>query len=82
MAELVYCINHEMTATLNDFLIRRTGRLYFERPSLEELYPFFAEEMGKILNWSEAEKLREMGKFKREYDEVLSFMPSSSMADV
>lgn len=31
MAELIYSFDHEMTATASDFLVRRTGMLYFER---------------------------------------------------
>lgn len=31
MAELIYSFDHEMTATVSDFLVRRTGMLYFER---------------------------------------------------
>jgi glycerol-3-phosphate dehydrogenase len=34
LAEAEYCLENEMTNNLSDFIIRRTGRLYFERPEL------------------------------------------------
>jgi glycerol-3-phosphate dehydrogenase len=73
MAELWYCVHHEMSVSLSDYLIRRTGRLYFQRQELANLYPILAEMMGELLDWDEAKILREMGKFKKEYDAVLDF---------
>jgi len=73
MAELWYCVHHEMSVSLSDYLIRRTGRLYFQRQGLGNLYPTLAEMMGELLGWNEAQILREMGKFKKEYDAVLNF---------
>ncbi len=35
-AELQYCITNEMVATVADFLIRRTGRLYFLPETIAE----------------------------------------------
>lgn len=79
-AELWYGIHHEMSVTLCDYLIRRTGRLYFERPTLAEWYPRLANMMATLLSWNEAKKLRELGAFKREYDEVLTFERAAVMA--
>jgi glycerol-3-phosphate dehydrogenase len=62
-----------MSVSLSDYLIRRTGRLYFQRQELGNLYPILAEMMGELLDWDEAKILREMGKFKKEYDAVLDF---------
>lgn len=73
MAELWYAVNFEMTNNLDDYLIRRTGRLYFERANLGHWYPFLADEMAKLLNWSESEKLRILANFKHEFDEVVEF---------
>jgi glycerol-3-phosphate dehydrogenase len=73
MAELWYAVNYEMSVSLCDYLIRRTGRLYFQRQELGELYPILAEMMGELLGWDESKVLREMAKFKKEYDAVLEF---------
>ncbi|NNC69503.1 MAG: glycerol-3-phosphate dehydrogenase, partial [Flavobacteriaceae bacterium] len=34
VAELKYCLTHEMVCTPLDFFIRRTGRMYFDKPSV------------------------------------------------
>ncbi len=72
-AEIWYGVHYEMVNNLNDFLIRRTGKLYFERDTLDKWYPFFANELAKLFNHSESDMWRDMGAFKKEYDEVLSF---------
>ncbi len=72
-AEVWYSMHHEMTAGLSDYLIRRTGRLYFERPSLAKWYPFVADLMAKELNWSEERKAAEIKAFEKEYQHVVHF---------
>ncbi|BDS12298.1 glycerol-3-phosphate dehydrogenase/oxidase [Aureispira anguillae] len=72
-AEVWYAIHYEMTNNLCDFFIRRTGRLYFERPTLKRWYPYVANEMAKILAWSEERKSKEVEDFEKEYHAVLSF---------
>lgn len=72
-AELWYGIEHEMVTNLNDFLIRRSGRLYFERDTLGHWYPYLADQMAKLLNWSEEEKQQQLISFRKEYEEVVSF---------
>jgi glycerol-3-phosphate dehydrogenase len=71
--ELWYGIHHESVQHLNDFLIRRTGRLYFERPYLRYIYPAILEEMAAILGWSEDEKSRMKREFKIEYESSIRF---------
>ena len=78
MAELWYSVHYEMTTNLCDYLIRRTGRLYFYRPTLGTLYPDLAIMMRKLLGWDEAKMLRELARFKREYEEVLDFAPQKT----
>ena len=52
-AELWYAVEFEQVLSLCDFLIRRSGRLYFDRPALKDTYLFVAAELGKMLNWTE-----------------------------
>lgn len=73
VAELWYVIHHEMTLNLEDYLIRRSGRLYFDRETLGLWYPFIADEMAKILNWSEDEKEQHLRNFRKEFEEVVAF---------
>lgn len=73
LAELHYGIRHEMVCTLSDFLIRRTGRLYFERPQLAQIYPFLHKEMAKIFKWNTKQKAAILQEFEQEYHAVMSF---------
>lgn len=72
-AELWYAVHYEMTNNLCDFLIRRTGRLYFERPMLAAYYPYIADEMALMLGWSAAEKQQAISDFEKEYQAVMQF---------
>lgn len=72
-AEIWYSVHYEMTNTLCDFIVRRTGRLYFERPSLAAIYPFIAEQMAALLQWSEERKIQELAEFEKEYGAVMEF---------
>lgn len=56
-AEIKYAIEHEMVLELNDFLIRRTGKLFFEKPQSEKQIPLLAELLGNHLKLS-SEKQR------------------------
>jgi len=73
LAELYYCIEYEQVVRLCDFLIRRSGRLYFDRPSLESQYHFVADAMAKKLNWSSEEMKENILEFETEYNRVLAF---------
>ncbi|MCH2045535.1 MAG: glycerol-3-phosphate dehydrogenase/oxidase [Saprospiraceae bacterium] len=72
-AELWYGINYEMVNNLNDFLIRRTGRLYFDRPELEKIYPLVADQMQEQLGWTDAQRDQAVKSFEQEYFEVVNF---------
>ena len=79
LAELYYCIEYEQVASLCDFLIRRSGRLYFNRPELENQYHFIAEAMAKKLNWTSTETAENMLEFETEYKRVLAFKNSETV---
>lgn len=72
-AEIWYSVHYEMTNNLCDFLIRRTGRLYFERPTLEHSYNYIADQMAELLDWSEERKLEEIAAFEVDYEAVMNF---------
>ncbi len=50
-AELWYCIHYEMTNSLTDFFVRRTGRLYFNIPSVKEYMEIISNDCLNYLNW-------------------------------
>ncbi len=73
IAEMWYGIHYEMCNNLCDYLVRRTGRLYFERDSLPELYPFIADEMAKEFGWDAIQKATAIAEFEKEYMDVVTF---------
>ena len=62
-AELWFCIHYEMTNSLTDFFVRRTGRLYFNINSVKNYLEIILNDFINYLNWddnrinSEKEKL-------------------------
>ncbi len=62
-AELWFCIHHEMSNSLTDFFVRRTGRLYFNILSVKKHLDIVLDDSKNYLNWdnnrvnSEKEKL-------------------------
>ena len=72
-AEIEYCCNHEMTQTLSDFFIRRTGSLYFNRQEIPKILDLAAKVMSEILGWSDEISAKMLADFKKEYEAVLDF---------
>lgn len=58
-AELWYSVIHEMSNSLADFFVRRTGRLYFDIDSVHQYRHLVEEDMIKYLGWDEARLLQE-----------------------
>ncbi|MEM7103810.1 MAG: glycerol-3-phosphate dehydrogenase/oxidase [Bacteroidota bacterium] len=73
LAEVWYGVNFEMVTNLNDYLIRRTGRLYFERDKLEKMYPKIAEDLAKLLGLSEDQQKAQITAFEKAYKAVLKW---------
>lgn len=73
IAELRYGIENEMVTSLQDFLIRRTGKLYFERDRLVEGYDSLMKQLANILEWP-AKKLKDQQQmFEREIEYTTIF---------
>lgn len=53
-AEIWFTIQHEMTCTPTDFFMRRTGRLFFDKPSVDLLKGFAIKEFKNYFNWNDA----------------------------
>jgi len=52
-AELWYCIHYEMTNSLTDFFVRRTGRLYFNIDSVSKYLQVVLKDCIDYLEWDE-----------------------------
>ncbi|GAX88464.1 glycerol-3-phosphate dehydrogenase [Effusibacillus lacus] len=74
LAELTYGIEHEMVAHLTDFLIRRTGNLFFERDALADRYVAVLEEMARNFQWDDGEKNVRLREFMEEYEAAIEFV--------
>lgn len=51
-AELWFCIHYEMTNSLTDFFVRRTGRLYFNIVSVKNYLEIVLNDCIGYLNWN------------------------------
>ena len=62
LSELDYCIDHEMVQRVDDFLVRRTGRLYFDIHSISKIKDDVLATMAERFSWdadrSEEERKR------------------------
>lgn len=72
-SELRYCLENEMVFSIQDFYIRRTGRLYFDihsiKPTLEVILKDFQNHFG----WSEEKTLSEKKAMEKAIEEVSVF---------
>ncbi len=58
---------------MNDFFIRRTGRLYFEREKLQDLIKFITSYAEKLFEWNELFTEREKKHFEKAFKQAISF---------
>ena len=63
-AELWYCMHYEMTNSLTDFFVRRTGRLYFDIPSVKKYMKIISGDCVNYLNWDTKRMASEKGKME------------------
>jgi glycerol-3-phosphate dehydrogenase len=58
-AEIWFCIHYEITTGLADFVVRRTGMLYFNMLRLKKYKEIIINEFQNQLNWSSEKKQSE-----------------------
>ena len=58
-AELWFAVNYEMAVNLKDFFIRRTGQAYFNIGQVNRWKSQIADEMARLLGWSDSKKKAE-----------------------
>lgn len=74
VAELQYGVENEMITELSDFLIRRTGRLYFEKPIADKYAEQLNQELATLLNLNEEQKKASLNTYLCESKDVLTFV--------
>jgi glycerol-3-phosphate dehydrogenase len=74
LAELRYCTENEMVNELSDFLIRRTGRLYFEKPIADKYAHSLNEELAKLIGLNDAQEKASLNAYLKESADVLTFV--------
>jgi glycerol-3-phosphate dehydrogenase len=73
-AEAAFCLENEMVVSLADFLVRRTGGLFFHRPQLPAILPVVTDSFTAYFGWDEAERARQLADFDTLYRAALNFV--------
>lgn len=72
-AELQFCIEQELAATVLDFFDRRTGRLYFNYPSITPAMKYVLQDMQKYLGWNDQRLAQEQQALIKQLHRAASF---------
>ncbi|MGG6229693.1 glycerol-3-phosphate dehydrogenase/oxidase [Tenacibaculum sp. SDUM215027] len=72
-AEVWFTIKHEMTCTPTDFFMRRTGRLFFDKPSVDLYKNFVIQEFTKRFNWDKNTTLKHQQELDKKIALTLNF---------
>jgi glycerol-3-phosphate dehydrogenase len=73
-AELAYCIDHEMIVRLSDFIVRRTGMLFFERPATQPYIPFLNGQLKNELAYPENLELVSLRNAQEDFASATAFL--------
>lgn len=65
--QIVYSVQNEMVYKPTDFLIRRTGKLYFDINTVKQYKQAIIDELDKLLNYTAEQK----NEFSKEVDEAI-----------
>jgi glycerol-3-phosphate dehydrogenase len=67
-AVLEFCLYHEMTASLADFFVRRTGLLYFDIRQVLKHQEWVSIYMQQFFGWTDDRRMNEL----KQMNELLS----------
>lgn len=73
-AEILYAIQNESVLHLNDFLIRRTGFLYFQMKELDIYLSFLAACFAEFLGWDDIRVQTEIASIRQEQEKLTNFL--------
>lgn len=65
-AQLMYGIHHEMVVHPNDFMVRRTGYMFFQMATVQQYEEAILDEMAKQLNWTAQQRTQYEEDVKKE----------------
>ncbi len=77
-AEMEYCVENEMIYELNDFLIRRTGHIFFDKPASEKEINNYHRLLTGLLKISPESSEKMLENTKQEYESVTKFLSYSN----
>ena len=82
LAELEFCVKNEMVRRSSDFLVRRTGRLFFNIQSVLEHKALVSKHLAKLFQWIEPERKADLRELDDFIDQTLHFRkePALDMA--
>jgi len=72
-AELRFCMEKEMVMSASDFLVRRTGMLYFDMPRLKKVIEPLITFMAEVLPWNENQTVSQRQEMERLIAEASAF---------
>lgn len=72
-AELWYSVYYEMVNSLNDFFIRRTGRLYFDIESIKHYKTIIIKDISEYLNWDKGRIKIEEDRLNTAFQDATTF---------
>lgn len=72
-AEIKYAVENEMVYELNDFLIRRTGKIFFDKPDSEKQIEMLAKLLSEKLQLNSTASENILAKAIQEYKAVTAF---------
>jgi len=72
-AELLYSIENEMVYYLNDFLIRRTGKIFFDRMNAEKQIDYLSNFLAVQFKTEEAASQSDASLAKQEFNSAVAF---------
>ena len=72
-AELMYAVEHEMIFHLNDFLIRRTGKIFFDRLNAEKQIDYLSNVLAVQFNVDGTATQKDAVAARQEFEAVVEF---------
>ncbi|CAM1349937.1 glycerol-3-phosphate dehydrogenase/oxidase [Tenacibaculum insulae] len=72
-AEVWFTIQHEMTCTPTDFFMRRTGRLFFDKPSVDTYKAAILNEFTNYFSWNVETALKHQQKLDNKIKLTVNF---------
>jgi len=73
LAEVEYSIQNEMSTNSTDFIVRRSGRLYFERPEIDSNIDIINQYFNEQLDHTQEQIAKNLHNFEVEYNGVVGF---------